>query len=84
MTTPTPDNYRALRKTRGTQETVAAQLGIARETVVRREAGDVEITREMMLALEALPKTKRRAPGHSNASGEPCPPPANQTIKNYE
>ena len=70
MTKPTPDNYRALRKTRGTQEVVAALLGIARETVVRREAGDVEITREMMLALEALPKTKRRTPGHSNSGDE--------------
>lgn len=61
-----PEQYRKERKARGlTQAALAALLGVQRETVVRREAGEVEITLEMALALAALPKTKRRT-GTSN------------------
>jgi DNA-binding XRE family transcriptional regulator len=58
-----PAQYRRERKARGTQATVAALLGVQRETITRREAGEVEITREMELALRALPKTQPAKPG---------------------
>lgn len=56
----TPDRYKAEREKRGTQTSVAAQLGINRVTVAKREAAMQTITREAWLALLALPKTKRR------------------------
>ena len=63
MTAP---QYQAERKKRGTQEGVAALLGVNRVTVAKREAGMQVITREAWLALLALPKTKRRRARRSN------------------
>lgn len=66
-----PAQYRRERKARGTQATVAALLGVQRETITRREAGEVEITREMQLALLALPKIQQAKPGNPNVPDEP-------------
>jgi len=57
-----PKTYKATRESRGTQAEVAAFLGVARETIARRETGTDRITREAALALEALkerPKNQR-------------------------
>lgn len=56
----TPDQYKRLREKLGTQEEVAAKLGIARTTIARREVGIVPLTREAELALRALVKPKPR------------------------
>lgn len=56
----TAANYRLARQERGTQKGVALALGVDYRTVQRREAGEIEITREAALALLALPKTKER------------------------
>jgi transcriptional regulator with XRE-family HTH domain len=61
-----PADYKAARQQRGTQESVAALLGVARGTVARRETGALPIPREAELALLALPKIKGRAPGNPN------------------
>jgi DNA-binding XRE family transcriptional regulator len=52
----TREDYKAIRKALGTQEEVAKRLYVTRETVVRRERGQLEITREAELALLALRK----------------------------
>lgn len=57
----TSDLYKAERKLRGTQTSVAAQLGVTQVTLSRRETGG-EITREAWLALLSLPK-KRKSRG---------------------
>lgn len=68
-----PAQYRRERKARGTQATVAALLGVQRETITRREAGEVEITREMELALLALPKKRARKVRRQNVTAQPRP-----------
>lgn len=57
-----PAEYQAQRQLRGTQESVAAQLGVHPQTLAKRERGaaDAPITREAELALLSLPK-KRKA-----------------------
>ena len=52
-----PDQYRTERRKRGTQESVAAQLGIHAQTIAKRERGapGAPITREAWLALQSLP-----------------------------
>lgn len=57
-----PDEYKAQRTRRGTQESVAAQLAVHAQTIAKRERGaaDAPITREAELALLSLPK-KRKA-----------------------
>lgn len=55
----TPNEYKSLRKQRGTQQSVAALLGVDYRTVQRREAGEIEITREAELALTALPLRRK-------------------------
>jgi transcriptional regulator with XRE-family HTH domain len=56
----TPTQYRTARKSRGlTQAELAELLRLQRETITRREAGEVEITREMALAIESLPAGKK-------------------------
>jgi transcriptional regulator with XRE-family HTH domain len=62
-----PD-YQAERRKRGTQESVAAQLGVHPQTIAKRERGapDAPITREAWLALLSLPKKRKRSPGRSN------------------
>ena len=69
-----PADYKALRETLGlTQAQLAERLGIARETVARREAGHPRnpITPEAALALDALssaPKTPRPRKPRRNAA----------------
>lgn len=56
-------DYQAKRLALGyTQAALAEALGISRETVTRREAGDPRnpISREAELALSALPKAKKK------------------------
>lgn len=58
----TPTYHRTKRIALGyTQAALAKALGISRETVTRREAGDPRnpISREAALALSALPKAKK-------------------------
>ena len=50
------ETYKATRESLGTQAEVAAWLGVARETVARRETGADRITKEAALAIEALAK----------------------------
>lgn len=59
-----PETYKETRKRLGTQADVAAWLGVARETIARRETGKDRITREAALAMEALSKRPKnhRAP----------------------
>ena len=61
---PTPTDYKSERKLRGTQETVAVQLGVTRETIARRETGTQPINREAWLALNALPKPSKKRLRH--------------------
>lgn len=46
-----PGHYRNLRKKLGTQQMLADELGVTRETISMRERGRTTITREMELAL---------------------------------
>lgn len=46
--------YKSLRESIGTQAAVSRSLGIARETLARRESGGRRITAEMELALHGL------------------------------
>lgn len=57
MTAP---EYLTIRQHLGTQQGVAALLGVARSTVERREKGKMPITHEAELAILALGKPKRR------------------------
>jgi hypothetical protein len=52
--------YKLERKLRGTQVSVAAQLGVTQATMSLRESGTSPITREMMLAICALPKPRKK------------------------
>ena len=53
-----PEKYKAIRKSIGTQAEVASMLGNARETIARRESGKDRITTEAALAIEALRNRK--------------------------
>jgi hypothetical protein len=55
----TSEKYKTERKLRGTQSSVAALLGVRQATVSDRENGG-EITREAWLALNALPKKRKK------------------------
>ena len=57
----TAAGYKAERERRGTQEEVAALLGVSRVTVARRETGTRPVMREAWIALLALPKKRRAA-----------------------
>lgn len=57
----TSSAYKAERERRGTQEEVAAALGVSRVTIARRETGTRPVIREAWLALLALPKKRARA-----------------------
>jgi transcriptional regulator with XRE-family HTH domain len=54
----TPDSYRTERKKRGTQQEVAALLGVMQSTISDRETGRRAVTREAELALLSLPISK--------------------------
>ena len=55
----TPADYKAARRLRGSQVAVAAKLGVAQNTISRREIGELPINREAEIALLALPKLKK-------------------------
>lgn len=57
-----PAEYQRERQLRGTQESVAAQLGIHAQTIAKRERGapDAPITREAALALLSLRKLRKK------------------------
>ena len=57
----TAAGYKSERERRGTQEEVAALLGVSRVTIARRETGTRPVIREAWLALLALPKKRARA-----------------------
>ena len=57
----TAAQYKAEREKRGTQEEVAALLGVSRVTVARWETGARPISGLARLALLALPKKRKRA-----------------------
>jgi transcriptional regulator with XRE-family HTH domain len=52
--------YKAARVERGSQVAVAAKLGVAQNTVSRREIGEIPVTEEAALALLALPKLRKK------------------------
>ena len=54
MIAMTPREYRTLRKSVGTQQKVAADLGVDYRTIQRREYGQIKIPREAEMALRAL------------------------------
>lgn len=58
----TPADYQRERQLRGTQESVAAQLGVHPQTLAKRERGapDAHITREAWLALLSLRKVRKK------------------------
>ena len=57
----TPDDYRKSRLKLGLTQTALAELvGVWRETISKREAGTLPISRESELALEALEKQTTR------------------------
>jgi transcriptional regulator with XRE-family HTH domain len=55
----TPVEYKAARELRGSQVAVAAKLGVAQNTVSRREIGEIPITQEAAIALLAIPKPRK-------------------------
>jgi hypothetical protein len=73
-----PAEYKTERQKRGSQKGVALALGVDYRTIQRREAGDIQITREASMALMALPvrspkcvrrqsnvRDDRQLPGHT-------------------
>ena len=52
--TMTPEQYRTARERCGTQAQVAELLGLSRITIIRREAGELPITKEAALAIRSL------------------------------
>ena len=54
-----PQQYKAEREKRGTQEQVAAKLGVSRITLARRETGARPVSRECFLALLSLQKRRK-------------------------
>lgn len=57
----TGDEYRAKREELGYNQTeLGAALGLARETITRRESGVLVITPEAQYALSGLPKKLKR------------------------
>ena len=51
----TPTKYREIRKKLGlTQAGLAARLGVTRETINRRESGEMKITEEAASAIQFL------------------------------
>ena len=56
----TPNEYRQLRKSAGTQQWVAAALGVDCRTIQRREVGEIKIPREAALALTYIAAADRK------------------------
>jgi DNA-binding transcriptional regulator YiaG len=56
----TPAEYKKARQERGTQQGVAALLGVDYHTIQRRESGQIKITKEAKIALLSIkPKSKK-------------------------
>lgn len=56
-----PEQYRKHREQLGlTQAGLAGLLGLAREAIVRREAGTQRITEEAAIALRSFPRPKTK------------------------
>lgn len=53
------ENYKALRQILGTQEAAASILGITSRTIMRRESGDDEISKEAEFAMQWATQWKR-------------------------
>ena len=56
------EEYRTERLMRGTQQSVAEQLGVRQATISDRERGRVPITEEARRALLSLPKIRELTP----------------------
>lgn len=54
----TPTEYKTERQKRGSQKSVAAQLGVSRSSIARRESGQQPINQETALAMLAIPILK--------------------------
>ena len=54
-----PQQYKAEREKRGTQQEVAERLGVSRITLARRETGTRPVSRECFLALLSLPLRRK-------------------------
>jgi transcriptional regulator with XRE-family HTH domain len=54
-----PEQYKAEREKRGTQQEVAEMLGVSRITLARRETGTRPVSRECFLALLSLPLRRK-------------------------
>ena len=59
----TPNEYRTLRERAGTQQGVAAKLGVDYRTIQRREYGQIKINREAEIALRFLASARRELAG---------------------
>lgn len=80
----TAAKYKSERQRRGSQEKVAALLGVSRQSIARRETGAQVITREAALALCSLPlpkNPKRPKKGHNT---EVQPTPAETSNNTYD
>ena len=58
-----PSEYRALRQSVGTQQGVAAALGVDYRTIQRREYGQIKIPREAEIALRFVARARRELAG---------------------
>ena len=65
-----PEDYKATRERLGTQDEVAAMLGVNRVTVAKRENGTMTITNEAALAIRSL-RRPRRSRKSENVQGQP-------------
>jgi transcriptional regulator with XRE-family HTH domain len=54
-----PEQYKAEREKRGTQQEVAEMLGVSRITLARRETGTRPVSKECFLALLSLPLRRK-------------------------
>lgn len=59
MARMTPEQYKAEREKRGTQQEVAERLGVSRITLARRETGARPVSKECFLALLSLPLRRK-------------------------
>lgn len=57
-----PEEYKALRESVGTQPRVADLLGLSRPTIAGREDGTRRITEEAAIAIRELARTAKKRP----------------------
>jgi DNA-binding XRE family transcriptional regulator len=65
----TPAEYKKMRRWAGTQKQVAEMLGVARETIARRETGKDKITKEAELAINCIYLREPNNRGPHDAEG---------------